>query len=157
MKHRLPLLGLALTLVPAAGGTAYAFDCIRVSTSSKGVQQSAKSGNWLPFDFGSAEGTAATFADVFEFELTEAQAACIAAEYASTGQPQYFSLGIGVAGAKNESSERPGTGVLAWRNKNYTVLGDGHGIDHIENSPILSAVLGSAGACGVPIGEEQEH
>lgn len=154
MKHRLPLLGLALTIVLAASGTAYAFDCIRVSTSSKAVQQSAKSGNWLPFDFGSAAGTAATFANVFEFELTPAQAACITAKYAATGQPKYFALGIGVAGARNESSTRPGTGVLAWRNTNYTVLGDGHGIDHVENSPILSAVLSSAGDCGVPIGEE---
>lgn len=152
VRHRLPVLGVALTLVLAASGTAYAFDCIRVSPSAKGVQQSAKSGNWLPFDFGSAAGIADTFSNVFEFELTAPQAACMAAEYAKTGQPKYFSLGIGVAGAKGDAT-RENRGVLAWHNKNYKVLSDGNGIDHIEDSPILSAVFGSAGACGVDIGE----
>jgi hypothetical protein len=45
-----------------------------------------------------------------------AVSACAASE-----QPQFFALGIGVAGPK---------GVLAQRNANTT--GDGKGIDHIE-------------------------
>jgi hypothetical protein len=45
--------------VLAAAGTAYAFDCIRVSSSLRGLQQSTKSGNWLLFNFGSPAGSRA--------------------------------------------------------------------------------------------------
>lgn len=159
MRHRLVLFAAVLALAFAASGTAYAFSCIRVSSSLRGLEQSTKSGNWLLFDFGSAAGVKRTFADVFEVPLTDQQAACLATEYAKADQPKYFALGIGVAGGKKETTNDNGArgenyGVLAWNNKNYRVLGDGRGVDHIDNSPILSALFAAAATCGLPIGEE---
>ena len=152
MKKRLPLLGLVVALVVATGGTAYAFDCIRISKTYKGLQQSTKSGNWLLFNFGTASGAQDTFADVFESPITAQQAACFAAEYAESGEPKYFALGIGVAGA-NKENETGNFGVLAYNNKNEKVLSDGHGVDHLEQSGIFGAALTAAGACGIDVPE----
>ena len=50
VKQRV-LTGLAVLVLALVGASsALAFDCIRVSSSLKGVQQSTKSGNWLLFD-----------------------------------------------------------------------------------------------------------
>ena len=150
MRKRLPLLGLVVALVVATGGTAYAFDCIRVSKTFKGLQQSTKSGNWLLFNFGSASGAQNTFEDVFEAPITNQQAACFAAEYAESGQPKYFALGIGVAGAQVQN-ETGNFGVLAWNNKNEDVLGDGRGVDSLEHGGIVPAAEAAATACGFSI------
>ena len=64
--------------------------------------------------------------------------------YAQTGQPQFFALGIGVAGPN---------GVLAHNNPNDRVLGDGHGIDHFDDSPILPAIFASASGCGIDVSD----
>lgn len=152
MSKRVSMLGLVLALVLAASGTAYAFDCIRVSSSPQGLERSAKSGNWLPFNLGSATGVQETFANI-GFPMSGDDAACVAREYAATGQPKYFALGIGVAGGKSET-QRAGAGVLAWKNKNYRVLSDGKGIDHIENG-VLGALFASLGECGFSVVEEE--
>ena len=148
MKKRLPLLGLVVALVVATGGTAYAFDCIRISKTYKGLQQSTKSGNWLLFNFGSASGAQNTFEDIFESPITNTQAACFAAEYAESGEPKYFALGIGVAGAQVQN-ETGNFGVLAWKNEQTT--GDGRGVDHLESSGIVPAAEAAAAACGFSI------
>ena len=50
VKQRV-LTGLAVLVLALVGASsALAFDCIRVSSSLKGLQQSTKSGNWLLFD-----------------------------------------------------------------------------------------------------------
>ena len=150
MNRRLPFLGIVVSLVLAVGGTAYAYDCIRVSDTLKGLQQSTKSGNWLLFNFGSAAGAQSTFADVFESPITAQQAACFAAEYAESGEPKYFALGIGVGGSQVDN-EHGNFGVLAWHNKNDKVLGDGRGVDHLEQSGIVGAAEAAAAACGFAI------
>src|SRR5262249_1941132 len=96
----------------------------------------------LLFDFSSVSATEQTLANI-GVSATPAQVACFVPAYATTGQPQWFALGIGVAG-KN--------GVLAHNNPNDRVLGDGHGIDHLDDSPIVAAVGAAAGGCGVDIG-----
>jgi hypothetical protein len=160
MRRRVPALLAALVAALALTGSAVAFDCIRVSSSLQGlVQSTSKSGNWLLFDFSSAEGVQNTFANVFEVEITGEQAACLATEYAKSEQPKYFALGIGVAGGKKqslpESSPRgEGFGVIAWHNPNDEVLGNGKGIDHIEDGGILPAVFAAGAACGLEIPEE---
>ena len=106
------------------------------------MQHSAGSDNWLLFDLSSAGGVKQTFADVFGAELTDAQANCMATEYGKAKLPLSFSLGIGVAGPN---------GVLADNNKNEGVLGNNKGIDHLEDSPILSAVFAAGAKCGVEI------
>ena len=154
-SRRLPIVLLAAVLAVAIAGTAYAFDCIRVSSSHQGLVNSTKSGNWLLFDF-SPSGVEQTLATI-EVEATPEQAACLADAYAQTGQPVYFALGIGVAGGKNAENDksqgaRAGMkGVIAWHNDGPAIQ-DGKGIDHLEESPILGAIIGSAIDCGIDVG-----
>ena len=133
---------VAASLVLA--GSAAAFDCIRVSSSLQGLEQSTRSGNWLLFDFGSVQGLQRTLASIEEPVPTDEQAACFVAAYGDSGQPRFFALGIGVAGPH---------GVIAGANTT-DAMGDGHGIDHLEDSGIPSAVEAAAASCGV---ELQDH
>ena len=142
MKHRVALFGAVFAASLALAGSAVAFDCIRVSSSLQGLEQSTKSGNWLLFDISSAEAVQATFERIGEAVPTDDEAACFAEAYAESGQPLYFALGIGVAGPN---------GVLAWNNTNS--MGDGKGIDHLEESGILPAVFAAAEACGIELSE----
>jgi hypothetical protein len=150
MKRRFAVIVAVLALGLVAAGSALAFDCIRVSSSLQGLQQSTKSGNWLLFDFSSAQGVQQTLATISEgsLVLSNADAACFASAYAQSGQPRFFALGIGVAGGKTGH----GVGVLAHNNPNDAVLGNGKGIDHLEDSGIIPALIGAAGACGIDIG-----
>ena len=68
--------------------------------------------------------------------------------YAESGQPLYFALGIGVAAGENENASAGG--VLAHNNPNTSVLSNGTGIDHFEDS-IVPALEDAAGACGIPV------
>ena len=142
MKSRLALLAVAIVAALTLAGSAFAFDCIRVSASLQGLKSSTKSGNWLLFDFSTAAGTQETFATGIEQTITPAQAACFTTEYAKAGQPLFFAIGIGVAGPN---------GVLAHLNENTKVLSDGKGIDHLEVSGIVPAFVGASMACGFPV------
>lgn len=142
MHHRLTALVAVVVASLVLTGSALAFDCVRVSSSLQGLRASAKSGNWLPLDFSTAAGTQDTFANVIEVTISPAQAACFTAAYAATGQPQYFAVGIGVAGPN---------GVLAFLNQNANVLSDNNGIDHLEESGIFPAFATAATSCGIPI------
>jgi hypothetical protein len=149
MKHRFSAL-LALVLVSLTiTGSAFAFDCIRVSSSHQGLVQSTHSGKWLLFDLSSGPAVQQTLGGAAGLALTDEQAACIADAYAATGQPLYFALGSGVAGGNNPNSAAGG--VLAHNNPNDSVLGNGKGIDHLDDSPILPALFGAAESCGVSI------
>lgn len=142
MFHRLTAIVAVVVASLVLTSSALAFDCIRVSSSSQGLTSSAKSGNWLPFDFSTPEGAQETFATAIEQEISESEAECFVAAYAATGQPQFFAIGIGVAGPH---------GVLAHNNKNAEVLGNGKGIDHLEESGIFPAFAQSAIGCGIPV------
>jgi hypothetical protein len=145
MKKRVPAFVAAFVLALTVTGSAAAFDCIRVSSSLQGlIQSTSNGGRWLLFDLSSASGVQQTFANVFEAEITTAQATCLANAYAESGQPQFFALGIGVAGPN---------GVLAGKNPNDGVLSNGKGIDHLEDSGIVPAVIAAGEACGVTIPE----
>lgn len=156
---RLTVTAVVLALALAVAGTAYAYDCIRVSTSAAGVRESAKSGNWLPFILDTGPNVDETFNSIFGLDLTDAQAACLASHYAESGQPRYFSLGIGVAGGKKETITGKGArgdnyGVLIWNQHNFRILSDGRGVDHVEDSDIVPALVSAADACAIVIPEE---
>jgi hypothetical protein len=142
MKRRMFVV-LAITASSLfAASTAYGHDCIRVSSSHQGlVSSTSHGGRWLLFDFSTVEAATQTLAEN-GVSATPTQVACFVDAYAQTGQPQFFALGIGVAGPN---------GVLAHNNPNSRVLSDGHGIDHFDDSPILPAIFASAGGCGVDI------
>jgi hypothetical protein len=161
MRHRFAALLALLALALAITGSAMAFDCIRVSSSLQGLQQSTKSGYWLLFDLSSQEGVQQTFENVFEAQLSDEDAECLATAYAQSGQPLYFALGIGVAGGKKETfpahgarAAGEGFGVIAWH-ANEVVLGDGNGIDHIEDGGIVPALFGAAQGCGITLPDEE--
>ena len=139
LKLRLAALLALLVAALALAGSAFAFDCIRVSSSLQGLQQSTKSGNWLLFDLSSPTAVQQTGARVGE-DFTLAQATCVANAYAQSGLTPYFALGIGVAG-KN--------GVLAGHNPNEKVLSNVKGIDHLEESPVGAALFGALAQCGL--------
>jgi hypothetical protein len=136
MRFRLAALAGAIVASLALAGTAFGFDCIRVSSSLQGLQQSTKSGNWLLFDFSTVEGALQTFATLGE-DVTEEEAACFVEVYGESGQPLFFALGIGVAGPN---------GVLAFHNAT-AAIGDGQGIDHLEATGIFAAFEEGAAAC----------
>ena len=155
MRRRLVAVAAVAALASIFASVALAHDCIRVSSSLRGLQQStANGGNWLLFDFSSAESTQATFERVTEGgQLPIELAACVADAYAESGVTPYFALGVGVAGGKKE--DNGGFGVLAWHNKNGdTVMADAKGIDHLESSPVGAALFGSLEACGIEVDEE---
>jgi hypothetical protein len=155
MKHRLAAVLAVFVLALTVTASAFAFDCIRVSSSLQGLQQSTQTGNWILFDFSSASALQSTLAN-FGVSVTSEQAACAASNYAASGQPLYFALGTGVAGGKKTSTNSQGAraqadafGVIAWHNPNDSVLANGKGIDHLDDSPIFGALFSAAAACGV--------
>jgi hypothetical protein len=158
MRHRAIALLAVVAAALAVAGSAAAFDCIRVSSSYQGlVRSTGNSGNWTLFDFSSPSALEATLSG-FGVTLDSTQAECAYAAYAESGQPQFFALGTGVAGGKKTSTSSQGAraqadgfGVIAWHNKNLTVLGNGTGIDHLEASGIFPALLGAAGTCGITL------
>ena len=136
MRTRLATLAVVAFASLAAAGSALAFDCIRVSSSLQGLQQSTRSGNWLLVDVSTPAAVQRTFETFGEPAPTTEQAECLAETYAASGKPQYFALGIGVAGPN---------GVLAHRNTN--TMADGKGIDLFESSGVLQAFLEAEAAC----------
>jgi hypothetical protein len=157
MKHRLVAVLAVFVLALTVTASAFAFDCIRVSSSLQGLQQSTQTGNWLLFDFSTPAGVQSTLANI-GVTVTADQAACVASSYAASGQPLYFALGTGVAGGKKDSTNSQGAraradgfGVIDWNNPNDSVLSNGKGIDHMEDSPIFGALFAAASSCGVPV------
>jgi hypothetical protein len=147
MKTRV-LAGLAVVVLALVGASsAFAFDCIRVSSSLQGLQQSTKSGNWLLIDLSTPDSFQESLTE-FGVVLNDEQAACASAAYADSGQPLYFALGIGVAAGQNENASAGG--VLAHNNPNTSVLTDGAGIDHFDDS-IVPALEAAAETCGIPV------
>jgi hypothetical protein len=139
MRHRLLALLALMIAALALAGSAFAFDCIRVSSSLQGLQESTRSGNWLLFNLSSAAAVQETAASLGE-TVTIEDAACVAGAYAESGLSPYFALGVGVAGPN---------GVLAGQNKNESVLANLKGIDHLEDSPLGAALFGALAQCGL--------
>jgi hypothetical protein len=142
MKHRLALLVGVMVVALTLASSALAFDCMRVSSSAQGLQQSAtNSGRWLAFDM-TDSGNGIT--QILEFFGAPTELApCLQSAYdsavaANPKLPLYFALGIGVAGGLTN-----GPGVLAHNNPNDNVLSNGTGIDHFDDTvlPVLEAAL----------------
>lgn len=136
MKHRVVSVLAVLVLALTITGSALAFDCMRVSSSLNGLQQSTKSGNWLLFDMTAGGGGVAQVLDFFGVQVTSDQLACFQAAYTRSGAPTYFALGIGVAGGRTGH----GPGVLAHKAPDK-VLTNGTGIEHFDETvaPVFEA------------------
>ncbi len=136
MRRRLLLFLGVLATAATISGSALAFDCMRVSSSLQGLQQSTRSGNWLLFDMTAGGSGVAQILEFAEVPVTDAQLACFQNAYLASGQPLYFALGIGVAGGRTGH----GSGVLA-ANAPDKVLANGTGIDHFDDTvlPVFEA------------------
>jgi len=140
MKHRLVLLLGVVAVALVISGSALAFDCMRVSSSLQGLQQSTKSGNWLLFDM-TPSGTGV--ADILGFFAEDptappgldptdpTQVKCFQDAYSGSAAPKYFALGIGVAGGRTGH----GPEVIAHKAPDK-VLMNGTGIEHFDETVI---------------------
>jgi hypothetical protein len=142
MKHRLALfIGVAVVALTVTS-SALAFDCMRVSSSARGLQHSASnSGMWLYFDMTDGGNGTAQILDFFGVPSDSVTVACFQTAYdqavaANPALPVYFALGLGVAGGNHS-----GPGVLAHNNPNENVLSNGTGIDHFDATvqPVFEA------------------
>jgi hypothetical protein len=141
MKHRVVVLLAVLAVSLTITGSALAFDCMRVSSSRQGLQQSTMSGNWLLFDMTPSGGGVAQVLDFFGISVNSSQLACFQNAYSNSGGPTYFALGTGVAGGKTGN----GPGVLA-HNAPEKVLMNGTGIDHLD-ATVVPVFLAAAPTC----------
>jgi hypothetical protein len=141
VKVRLSAIVAVVLLSLSLAGSAFAFDCIRVSSSLHGLQQSTTSGKWLLFDLSSPTAVAAALA-ANGIPADAAGAACVYQSYAASGMPLYFAIGTGVAGGFTN-----GPGVLAHNNPNTNVLSNGKGIDHLDDSGIFPALFTAVFDC----------
>src|SRR4051794_41242316 len=90
MKLRLlAVLALAVTAL-AVAASASAFDCVRVSSSLQGLQQSTKSGNWLLIDVSSPKAVQDTFARIGEGGLPPPPPEGGRGPYATLRVPPHF-------------------------------------------------------------------
>ena len=142
MKKLVPFAAtLVVALAVVAGASAN--DCMRVSSSLQGLQQSTASGKWLAFDM---TDTGNGVADFVSFAgLPPSTVPCFQAAYDASSAPRYFALGIGVAGMNGSQN---GPGVLA-SGAPDKVLTNGKGIDHFEDAVLpvfLNALPGCLGA-----------
>ena len=147
MKHRFAVvIGVAVVALTVTS-SALAFDCMRVSSSPKGLQQSASnSGNWLYFNMTVGGNGIPEILGFFGLPTDPGTVACFQAAYdagvvANQKLPLYFALGIGVAGGNTN-----GPGVLAHNNPNSRVLSNGTGIEHFDDT-VLPVLLAAAPGC----------
>ena len=146
MKHRFALLIGVTVIALTVTSSAFAFDCMRVSSSTTGLQQSAgNSGMWLYFDMTDGGNGVAQILDFFGLPTDQTTVACFQAAYDAAAAdnstlPKYFALGTGVAGGDHN-----GPGVIAHNNPNDNVLSNGTGIDHFDDTvlPVFEAAAPS--------------
>ena len=145
MKRRFALFVGVTAVALVVASSALAFDCMRVSSSATGLQQSASnSGMWIYFDM--TDGGNGVVEILSHFGLPASTAPCFQAAYdaavaANPTLPKYFALGNGVAGGNNN-----GPGVLAHNNPNDNVLANGTGIDHFDDT-VLPVLLAAVPTC----------
>jgi hypothetical protein len=147
MKHRLVLFVAVAVAALTVTGSALAFDCMRVSSSAQGLQQSASnSGMWLYFDMTDGGNGIPQILGFFGLPSDSGTVACFQTAYdqavaANPKLPLYFALGTGVAGGHHN-----GPGVIAHNNPNDRVLSNGTGIEHFDDT-VLPVLLAAAPGC----------
>jgi hypothetical protein len=147
MKHRFAVFVGVAVLALTLTGAAFAHDCMRVSSSPQGLQQSASSGgNWIYFNMTDGGNGIPEILGFFGLPSDPGTVACFQTAYdqavaANPTLPLYFDLGNGVAGGNTN-----GPGTLAWHNKNEGVLSNGTGIDHFDNT-VLPVLVAAAPGC----------
>jgi hypothetical protein len=147
MKHRFAVFVGVAVLALTLTGAAFAHDCMRVSSSPQGLQQSASNGgNWIYFDMTDGGNGIPQILGFFGLPTDPGTVACFQTAYdqavaTNPTLPLYFDLGNGVAGGNTN-----GPGVLAHNNPNSNVLSNGTGIEHFDDT-VLPVLLAAAPGC----------
>jgi hypothetical protein len=147
MKHRFALFVAVALAALTVTSSALTFDCMRVSSSARGLQQSASnSGMWIYFDMTDGGNGIPQILGFFGLPSDPGTVACFQSAYdqavvANPSLPLHFALGNGVAGGNHS-----GPGVLAHNNPNGNVLSNGTGIEHFDDT-VLPVVLAAAPGC----------
>ena len=148
MKHRFAVLVGVAVLALTLAGSALAHDCMRVSSSPQGLQQSAShGGQWIYFNMTDGGNGIPQLLGFFGLPTDPTTVACFQTAYdqavaTNPTLPLYFDIGNGVAGGNTN-----GPGVLAWHNPNTKVLTNGTGIEHFDDT-VLPVLLTAAPGCG---------
>lgn len=132
--------GLTAAALVVGASPAFAFDCIRVSASQQGLMQSTKSGNWAYM----------TIDDLVQGGIESGQVPpdagpCIVSTWHQLGEPSYFAIGVGVAGAKGATQSGRITDESFFelaKNAPVKVMVNGKGVDHLDD-----AIMIVAGTC----------
>lgn len=116
-----------------AGATpAYAFDCIRVSGSQQGLMQSTTGGAWAYLTIDDLIQGAVDSGDI-----PADAASCLKAAWLQLGEPGYFAIGVGVAGAKGATQSgriTPDSFYELAKNAPAKVMVNGTGVDHLDDA-----------------------
>jgi hypothetical protein len=130
--------GVALTagLILGTGGGAWAHECFNASRSAQGNAMAGSNSNaWLTLVIDEAiQGDADS--DV----ITQAQADCIKAWWAESGNPSSFTIHVA------------GKNTLAENNPNDGLKANGKGIDHLFDA-YGADIFAAYGSCGVDFPE----
>jgi hypothetical protein len=134
IRKVLTVAGVAVTLC-AVASPAYAWDCIRVSSSPQGLQSSSQHGQWEYLTFSDLVA-----GGVQNGDIDATQVACVTAQWTSLGEPTSFAIGGGVAGAKGATTSGHITDSdffeLA-KNAPLKVMVNGKGVDHLDDALML--------------------
>lgn len=134
-RRSLTVIGAIGAFAFAAASPAYAYDCIRVSSSPQGLQHSSANGQWIYLTIDNLlQG------GVDEGFITAAQVPCLKAEWTRLGEPTAFDIGGGVAGAKGAQQSGHISDAdffeLA-KNAPLKVVVNGKGVDHLDDALAL--------------------
>ena len=130
VKFRRTTLTLAgaFAVIGLGASPAYAWDCIRVSGSTQGLQQSSAHGQWEYLTIDDLIAGAG---------LTGDQASCVRQAWTDLGEPTDFAIGTGVAGARGaiQSGHISDTDFFELaKNAPFKVVVDGRGVDHLDDA-----------------------
>lgn len=132
--------GLTAAALVVGASPAFAWDCIRVSSSQQGLMQSTKSGNWQYMTIDDlVQG------GIQSGEVPADAAPCIVSTWQAMGEPSYFAIGAGVAGANGATTSghlSDGDFFELAKNAPVKVMVNGTGVDHLDD-----AIMMVAGTC----------
>lgn len=138
--------GLAVAGIVVSASPAFAWDCIRVSSSQQGLMQSSQNGQWeyMTIDNLIQGGIQDGYIDA-------TQAPCLKQEWAALGEPQYFAIGAGVAGAGAKGAQKSGhitdqSFFELAKNAPVKVMVNGKGVDHLDDA--IAMILPSCPPAG---------
>ena len=124
--------GVAAAALALTSGPAFGWDCIRASSSQSGLMHSTRSGNWEYLTINDLVDGA-----VQSGMFDEQTGQCVLDAWQAAGEPSYFAIGAGVAGARGDeqSGHISDTDFFELaKNAPLKVMINGTGVDHLDDA-----------------------